>query len=212
MTVRRRPGEPLDSYLKRIASEKSLDVVPDNTNPIQNPPTQEPVETSQTTPNETSGNKKPDKTAKEDVIFKSEYWQDGVRYEQVFDALKRKTEFVSYNTETGVSVRKPFIEAGKTKIYPIIDDFLMKNLIQLPQIPTSYLTVKELDADITSFITKWADISAEHLKVVPGYIRFTWIADKSNTSPYLRCIAPSEDYAGKLSSVEAPLHRQLSFV
>lgn len=131
----------------------------------------------------------PEKIEQENIYFRSEYKFEGKRYEQVFDPYTRKTEFVCYDAETGTSIRKPFIETEKAKIYPITDDFLVKNLIVLPQIPNSYGSIKELDEEITNHITQWSDVSEEHLKILPGYIRFTWIADASNTSPYLRAIA-----------------------
>ena len=127
---------------------------------------------------------------KENIDFKSDYIFQGLRYEQVFDPYTRKTEFVYYNTEKDLFIRKPFIETGKQKIYPINDDFLKKGLIVLPQITNSYGTIKNLDDEIRAFISHWVDISEEHLKIIPGYIRFTWIADASNTAPYLRTLAP----------------------
>ena len=131
------------------------------------------------------------KTPKEKTEYQSEYNLDGIHYEQGYDPRAKTTYFIGYNKNQNFPSisKKAFFQHNNIIIRPIEDDLLKKSFIILPEKTEAYGTVAQLDNEIKEFISTWMEVSEEHLEILPGYIRLTWIADKLNTIPYLRAIA-----------------------
>jgi hypothetical protein len=58
----------------------------------------------------------------------------------------------------------------------------------LPSAPATYGTVEELDTALISHIRRHVSLPAPVLPLMALYVRYTWLADRSRTAPYLRFI------------------------
>jgi len=175
---KRKPGESHLDAIKRELQE----------NPLPELPVVKKQETAATTTPKTQ--KKP-KEPKQTTEYRSELFLDGIHYEQGYDPITKSTYFIGYHNDPNFPSisKKSFLQDGDKIIRPIEDDLLKKSFIILPEKTEGYGTVAQLDTEMKEYINTWMEVNENHLEILPGYIRLTWIADKLNTIPYLRAIA-----------------------
>ena len=132
--------------------------------------------------------KRKNKKSKYDYMSFFEMEENNVKIliEQILDK-EGKSGFVKYNTGTG---KAEIIDVHKSKkdITPCEGEEVQEKYIRLPSGIEEYESDEKLDEDLKSFIRKWLDIDAEHLRYAVWCIKQSWIYDVLNTINYLRVL------------------------
>ena len=162
----------------------------------------------------TSRIEKSEGKSEEKYIEKSEYILNGTRYEEAYDSANRTAYFIgcSIKDDTLVFTRKSKLILGNLTIHPILDDLLQKEFVVLPTQPTEYGSISELDERIKQFVNNWCGVSEGHLKIVPSFVRLTWVIDVLFSTPYLKVLAPYGQGKSRYLDTIGGLCRKAMFV
>ena len=132
---------------------------------------------------------------KQQIIETSKIIWENNLYEQYYNPETKETGYVGLTTNKQEINKIPDFEFGDyldknsiIKYIPIKDELLEKNAVILPTEPMEYNNDNELEEDIDIFIKTWLDISEEHRQKATWYVMLSWVIDKLNTIPYLRCL------------------------
>lgn len=125
---------------------------------------------------------------KQNIVETSKIYYEGLIYEQVYNSSTKETYFLKWDENQQKALRFDEIIQGNTKYIPIRDELLEKGAVILPSEPIDYGTVEDLELEIECYIKTWLDVSEEHLQKATWYVMLSWIVDKLQTIPYLRCL------------------------
>lgn len=114
-------------------------------------------------------------------------------------------------TRVSFAVRSPdgkidqrqFVEIGDVAYVPFSGDtkIIAKGVVNFPEKPLIYGTVKALVEEVRGFIHKYLDIDPFYERLAAYYVLFTWMYDAFENLPYLRAIG---DYGtGKTRFIQA---------
>jgi hypothetical protein len=78
---------------------------------------------------------------------------------------------------------------------------LGRSTILLPGPPKPYGTVEELDQRIIDHFQRYVAVPPGVLPILPLYVRYTWLADRFQTAPYLYLTGPSGSGKSRTSQV-----------
>jgi len=108
--------------------------------------------------------------------------------ETVYDSKQEQTQFAIYK-DNGVQYAES-IKTTKGDFFPLNphNDLVNKKVVLLPSDANEYGTTEQLLGDIQSFIRKYLDISPQFEQIGTYYVLSSWLYDRFNELPYLRCI------------------------
>lgn len=133
--------------------------------------------------------KKTNGDAENPAVFSSLVYKDDIIYEQVFDPVTEKTQYVYLDKETHKFHYCDRVEKNGIEYIPInCQPFIKAGAIRLPSKPVDYGELSNLLSDIQSFIHKYVDVKESYEKFSTWYILFSWVLDDIHTTPYLRVL------------------------
>ncbi|HEY2955521.1 MAG TPA: hypothetical protein VGK89_09785 [Candidatus Eisenbacteria bacterium] len=83
-----------------------------------------------------------------------------------------------------------------------------RSIILIPTSPARYGTIDNLDRRIKEHVARYSVVPAEIEPVLSLYVRGTWLADRSQTAPYLRLTGPHSSGKSRTSRVVGHLCRK----
>jgi hypothetical protein len=85
---------------------------------------------------------------------------------------------------------------------------LGKSVVLLPAGPRPFRSVEDLDRRLSDHISRYTQVPLELAGILPLYIRYTWLADRFQTAPYLRLTGPSGSGKSRTSQIVGHLCRK----
>ncbi len=110
----------------------------------------------------------------------------GAIVEQVYNPHSRRTAFSLWQNDHWTLTDR--IDDGDRTLVPYAaDNNLMRhNVVLFPSEPEEYGSQADLMADVTAFVRRYVDVSADFERFATAYVLFTWLYDAFNELPYLR--------------------------
>jgi len=121
------------------------------------------------------------------ISYTSKYvTEDGFLYEEIYNPDTGKAQFISWDGKKLVT--EDYIDVGKIRYLPIVDEAVKKKAVTLPTYAEPYESLDSLTDEIHEHILRYVDISNKYRKIASWYIPSTWLVDKIGTTTYLRAI------------------------
>lgn len=115
--------------------------------------------------------------------------EDGSLVEMLYDSKKHKSKLAVY--KDGVVTLEDEVQIDElTTFLPMSPNqsILENNFILFPSAVGEYQSNEELYYEIRAFIGRYVELREEFLSVVAVYTMMTWLYDRFQNVPYLRCL------------------------
>jgi hypothetical protein len=110
-------------------------------------------------------------------------------YEEIYDPDTNKASFVYYDAKNGSLKTNEYVSFNGIKYFPIIDDFIKKEVVILPTEAEEYESEKTLISNIQQYIRKNLDINTDDEILCSLTIPIYWLFDRLDMMiPYLRAL------------------------
>lgn len=160
-------------------------------NPIKKIAEEEKAKTEAVSPKEKDDDK--EKSEEDNKIIErhgaSYILEDGSLVEMLYDSKKHKSKLAVY--KDGVVALEDEVQIDElTTFLPMSPNqsILENDFILFPSAVGEYQSNEELYYEIRAFIGRYVELREEFLSVVAVYTMMTWLYDRFQNIPYLRCV------------------------